>query len=135
MPMPDSSNLGKRGEEIAMQYLSQNGYILHHLNWRSSHREIDIVAERLGEIVFVEVKTRSIESDNYRNALSAVDKHKQKLLILAARHYMKYYYPQQQRPYRFDIITIVGNTLKHYKRAFSESDFDFSLTTWGEQEW
>lgn len=133
--MAYNNDIGQQGEDIAARYLSEKGYVLRHKNWRSIHREIDIVAERLGEIVFVEVKTRSIASNEISSALSAVDKYKQRLLILAAHHYMNYFFSQQGRPYRFDIITIVGNSLTHYKRAFSEETFKGEPMLWMEQEW
>lgn len=128
-------SLGQRGEEVALKYLSDKGYVLRHKNWHNHHREIDIVAEWHGEIVFVEVKTRSEESDQFRSALSAVDLHKRNLLILAARNYMNYYYSGQMRPYRFDIITIVGNRLTHYKRAFTADTYSNRHSVGMEQEW
>lgn len=135
--MADSTTktTGNWGEDRAAEYLQSQGYVLHHRNWRSAHREIDLVAEWHGEIIFVEVKTRSVESNNFRSALSVVDRHKRNLLILAARHYMNYFYSKQDRPYRFDIITIVGNRLSHYKRAFAPESYDSRYSRGMEQEW
>lgn len=121
-----SKDLGDIGEEIAARYLSDSGFVLHHRNWRSHHREIDIVAEWYGEIVFVEVKTR--RSEDFATALSAVDHKKRHDTILAARHYMNYFFGNQPRTMRFDVITVVGGAndeyeLTHYRRAFTpESD-------------
>ena len=52
-------DLGKQGEQVALQYLLNKGYIIHHHNWRYGKIEIDLIAEKDERIVFVEVKTRS----------------------------------------------------------------------------
>ena len=50
---------GKMAEDIAAEYLLTNGYIIRERNWRIGNRiEIDIIAEKDGIIVFVEVKAR-----------------------------------------------------------------------------
>lgn len=51
--------LGRRGEEIAARHLTTAGFTIVERNWRCSQGEIDIVATDSGELVFVEVKTRS----------------------------------------------------------------------------
>lgn len=52
-------DVGRRGEDCAAQYLQQAGYTLLERNWRCQQGEIDLIAERNGDVVFVEVKTRS----------------------------------------------------------------------------
>jgi putative endonuclease len=52
-------DVGRRGEDCAAEYLLQAGYTLVERNWRCDQGEIDLIAERAGDIVFVEVKTRS----------------------------------------------------------------------------
>lgn len=123
--MTSRKDFGNTGEEIAARYLSDGGFVLHQRQWRSLQHEVDIVAEWHGEIVFVEVKTR--RNEYYATARAAVDQKKMNNLILAARHYMNYYYHDEARPYRFDIITVVGEgpdyELTHYRRAFSPKDY------------
>jgi len=51
--------LGKRGEEIACDYLVSRGYQVVDRNWRCSAGEIDIVAREGSSLVVVEVKARS----------------------------------------------------------------------------
>ncbi len=57
--MAKKDELGKRGEGLAARYLVARGYRIRARNWRCAQGEIDIVAEREGAIVAVEVKTRS----------------------------------------------------------------------------
>ena len=49
--------------------LAAKGYRVRHRNWRGGGGELDLVAERRREIVFVEVKARS--SDLYGGAVAA----------------------------------------------------------------
>ena len=51
--------VGRRGEDCAAEYLVEAGYTLLDRNWRCDQGEIDLIASRDGDIVFVEVKTRS----------------------------------------------------------------------------
>ncbi len=56
--MNTSSITGRRGEEIAVKYLRDNGFLVCDRNWRSGRYEIDIVARRSGVTHIVEVRTR-----------------------------------------------------------------------------
>lgn len=57
--MAHKDEVGRRGEECAARYLAGEGYRIIARNWRCAEGEIDVIAERDGEVVFVEVKTRS----------------------------------------------------------------------------
>ena len=98
------NEFGALGEETACRYLMHKGYRLLSRNWRFHHLEVDIVAEWYGEVVFVEVKAR--RNEDLRYAVDAVDFEKRDNLVQAAKAYMSYYNLDQ--PYRFDIITVVG---------------------------
>lgn len=50
--------LGKRGEDLAADYLANSGYTLVARNWRTPGGELDIIAHEGEWLVVVEVRTR-----------------------------------------------------------------------------
>ncbi|GAA1340674.1 YraN family protein [Arthrobacter roseus] len=63
--------LGRRGEAVAADYLTNLGLRVIDRNWKCSSGEIDIVAIDRGTLVVVEVKTRS--SLNYGHPFEAIN--------------------------------------------------------------
>lgn len=57
-----TQKIGKLGEDIAVRFLEGAGYRIIERNVRRVYGEIDIVAERGGEVSFVEVKTARMTS-------------------------------------------------------------------------
>ena len=51
--------LGRRGEELAADYLAAQGHVVLARNWRGGHLELDLVTEAPDGVHFVEVKTRT----------------------------------------------------------------------------
>ena len=49
---------GKTGEALAAVYLLEKGFRIIHQNWRHSHWEVDIIAQKDHILHFIEVKTR-----------------------------------------------------------------------------
>lgn len=111
--------LGLAGEEAAMHYLMERDYHILERNWRWHHLEVDLIADDFGEIVFVEVKTRS--SQRWESPEARVDYVKQRHLVDAAQAYLRCKQLLGQ-PFRFDIITLVGTSeafdIQHFKHAF-----------------
>jgi len=120
--MAEHNELGRIGEEEALLYLTEKGYRLLDHNWRCGHLEIDIVADWWGEIVFVEVKTR--RNERFATAEAAVDLKKKRNLIEAAHMWLKMN-EREQFPFRYDIVTVVGEAqpfaIKHIQNAYTES--------------
>lgn len=108
--------IGSEKEEMAASYLISNGYSILSRNFRSKNSEIDIIARDGDAIVFVEVKYRS--NINYGFPEEAVNKKKQHLIKNAALFYMYKNNLSIDCPYRFDVIVIWGEELKHIKNAF-----------------
>lgn len=117
----DHRKLGRRGEWVALGLLALKGYRPRHRNWRGAGGELDLVVERRGEIVFVEVKTRS--TDLFGGAAGAVDARKQRILIRASSAYLSLF-SLWDRPCRFDIVAIERISsfpfwrVRHYASAF-----------------
>ena len=123
----NSSSLGSRGEKAATTYLKKLGYkILDNNFCNASGRrigEIDIIAKDGEEIVFVEVKTRTVST--YGAVLPEENITRSKLYKInkAATFYIsknKLY----DSVYRFDAITLLVNQnentakLRHLKNIF-----------------
>ncbi|MDX1408423.1 MAG: YraN family protein, partial [Saprospiraceae bacterium] len=57
--MPIQHQHGLRGEQLAVEHLTSQGYNILERNWRVGQYEIDIIARDHGILVFIEVKTRT----------------------------------------------------------------------------
>jgi putative endonuclease len=118
--MATHNELGKRGEQIAQQYLQNKGYRILDRNWRFDRKEIDIIAMKDEQLVFVEVKTRS--TGYFGKPAESVTDEKQKYLIDAAEEYIlsnDYNYES-----RFDVISVVLKKgvepeIEHFEWAFT----------------
>ena len=119
--MAEHNDLGCWGEEVAEYYLRRKGYTILERDWKSGHRDLDIVAldEAGNTLVFVEVKTR--RNQMFTDPVEAVGYQKIRNLQLAANHYIKYH--QADLDIRFDIVTVVGTPdvepeIEHIENAF-----------------
>ena len=57
--MAEHNELGKLGEEMAVEFLEKDGYKIVETNWTFQKAEIDIIAQKENVLAIVEVKTRS----------------------------------------------------------------------------
>ena len=116
--MAAHNDTGSKGEATARDYLLAQGYRIRHVNWRCAHLELDIVAERDGLLVVVEVKTRS--TGYYGPPHEAVTDRKRQRIVSAAEAYIRQH--DWQGETRFDIITLVPEggafRLEHIEDAF-----------------
>ncbi|MDO5715894.1 MAG: YraN family protein [Tissierellia bacterium] len=109
--------VGDYGENIALEYLIKNGYRVLDKNFRALGTEIDLIALKKDELIFIEVKTR--RNRQFGDAYEAVTERKMNHIIQTAQSYI-----QQKNLYqymvRFDIIEIylMENKLNHIKNAF-----------------
>lgn len=102
--MAAHNELGRWGEDLAIDYLERKGYMILERDWKSGHRDIDIIARTEDEVVFVEVKTR--RTSKFGAPYEAVDYHKLRNLQAAINHYIRY--RSIDMPVRFDVISIVA---------------------------
>lgn len=101
--MESSYAAGARGEDLAAQYLRRKGYRIRERNFRCRQGEIDMIAEKAGILVFVEVKLR--KSTAKGQPREAVDWRKQQRILGAAQYYL-YSKKINDVPMRFDVIEI-----------------------------
>ncbi len=116
--MADFHETGKKGEQIAVKYLSGKGYRILEQNWHSGPNEIDIIAQKDDFIVIAEVKTR--RTNYFGEPEEFVTKTKQKFLVKAANSYI--IQNKLDNEVRFDIISVLfkGNdhAINHIEDAF-----------------
>ncbi|MDP4276168.1 MAG: YraN family protein [Bacteroidota bacterium] len=116
--MAEHNILGKKGEDVAVDYLIGKGYQIRERNWHSSHFELDIIAEYGDWLVIIEVKTRT--GQNWEPPEFAVDNRKIRRIVNAAHHYVCL--NRLDKPVRFDVISIVQEqgkwNIEHYEDAF-----------------
>ena len=103
--MADKDDLGRRGEDEAAAYLTALGWRIVDRNWRCASGEIDIVALDGGELVIVEVKTRS--GRGYGHPLEAVDLQKLTRLCVLAGAWRRAHRGVRARTTRIDLLGVL----------------------------
>ncbi|PHN99232.1 endonuclease, partial [Rhodobacteraceae bacterium 4F10] len=101
--MAQHNELGKKGEQLAMDYLVNNGYTIVEKNYRFQKAEVDIIAQKEETLAVVEVKTRS--TAYFGNPQDFVNPKKIKLLVTAIDDYVTK--NDLDVEIRFDIIAVV----------------------------
>ncbi|MEZ4801747.1 MAG: YraN family protein [Gelidibacter sp.] len=112
------NDLGKIGEQLAVELLEAKGYDILARNYLFQKAEIDIIAKHDNMLVCVEVKTRN--SEFFGDPQEFVTKAKIKNLVKAMDAFV------QENDFdlesRFDIIAVLKNKkieqLTHYENAF-----------------
>jgi putative endonuclease len=83
--MNHNQNIGKWGEDIAAEHLTQHNYEIINRNVRTPYGEIDIVARQGDITIFVEVKTRT--SNKMGLPEESITPRKREHMLAAADHY------------------------------------------------
>lgn len=96
--------IGKKGEDIAVEYLKKKGYKVLERNFRKGYGEIDIICTKSNVLVFVEVKTRT--SETYGTPFESITSWKLKPLIKTAQYYSMLH-PELPNELRLDAISVV----------------------------
>ncbi len=112
---------GAKGETEAVKYLKKNGYLIIETNFRTKAGEIDIIAQKGGDLHFVEVKSRA--SYTYGHALEAVTPAKQQKLIRAAKFYLHTRPEHENKGHLFSILTLMGNENDGWEIEFFPNAF------------
>ena len=116
--MAEHNDLGKLGEELAVEFLEKNGYSILETNWTFQKAEVDIIAKKNGILAVVEVKTRS--SIDFGLPQDFVNPKKIQLLVKAINEYV--ISNDLDVEVRFDIIALLkdgkGFKMEHLEDAF-----------------
>lgn len=109
--------IGQWGESVAAKYLEEHGHKIVARNVRTLYGEIDIVAEKDGFTIFVEVKTRT--SSSLGPPEISVTPRKQKHMLSAAEYYAQ---ENEIDHWQIDVISVEGklNTIPqitHFENA------------------
>jgi len=79
-------DLGKEGEDLAVDHLEKNGYKIVKQNYRSLYGELDVIALDKEILCFIEIKTRT--SDLYGHPLESITKSKINKIAKTAMYFM-----------------------------------------------
>ena len=116
--MAKHNELGKKGEQLAVDYLISKGYTIMQRNYRFQKAEVDIIAQSKDMLAIVEVKTRS--TTDFGNPQDFVKPKQIQRLVKAVDEYVNT--NNLDVEVRFDIIAIVkqgnGYTIEHLENAF-----------------
>tara|TARA_R110002049_G_scaffold285400_1_gene466287 strand:- start:35028 stop:35387 length:360 start_codon:yes stop_codon:yes gene_type:complete len=116
--MAQHNQLGKKGEQLAVDFLLKNGYDIMERNYRFQKAEVDIIAKKKDILAVVEVKTRS--TIDFGNPQDFVKPKQIQRLVKAVDEYVNVNVLDVE--VRFDIIAIVkegkGFKIEHLENAF-----------------
>ncbi len=107
--------LGLKGEKLAEKTLKKQGYNIIKTNYVTPFGEADLVCEKGGVIIFVEVKTRS--SCKFGTPAQAVDSKKQKKYRDIANYYLKSN-DLEDIEFSFTVVEILGDSVNIITDAF-----------------
>jgi len=111
---------GIGGEEKASEFLRDKGYCILDRNYRRRGGEVDIVCEKEGTVVFVEVKRR--KTDLFGEPFEAVDERKRRHIARSAKRWLYEKKLLGKCDVRFDVVSITQKNgreeIAHIEDAF-----------------
>ncbi len=116
--------VGKLGKRIAELYLKNKGYKILHTNWSYEKGLIDIVAQKLDILIFVEVKSR--RTNFFGNPREYVDRQNQQMIVKTSLAYSKEFCPDCE--VQFDVVSVTIDRdgvpdIIHTENAFTLHDY------------
>lgn len=116
--MAQHNELGKKGEQLAVDFLLKNKYEIVERNYRFDKAEVDIIAKKNEILAIVEVKTRS--TTDFGNPQDFVKPKQIKNLVKVVDDYVTE--NDLDLEVRFDVIAIIkekgGFEIEHLENAF-----------------
>lgn len=107
---------GKEAEDMAAAEMKKRGCHILQRNYRCPLGEIDLIYQDGKTLVFAEVKYRRSPKNGWPQ--EAVDAGKQSRIRSAASWYLMEHGISENLSCRFDVISILGQTIVVYKNAF-----------------
>jgi putative endonuclease len=102
---PPHLRLGKRGENLACQFLRKNGYKILYRNFRGrTGGEIDVVCRNRDTLVFVEVKTRT--GEDFGRPFEAIDRDQRKRISRGGLAWLRLL-GDPDILFRFDVVEVI----------------------------
>lgn len=115
-------SFGTQGETLVAHTLEKEGYTIIGRNYKKRFGEIDLIAQKDNEVVFVEVKTRS---NTYIEPENLISPAQQRKIIATAKAYVAEY-DLIEYVWRFDAALLIGippyQTLTYIPNAFMEEE-------------
>ncbi len=116
--MPNLRRVGAEAEDRAATYLLDKGYTIVTRRYQLRGGEIDLVALDGEMLVFVEVKIRRTQHFVPEEGLT---EQKKRFLAAAAGQYA-FWHGEEERPWRYDLVAIDRQSLRHYPDVFRPED-------------
>jgi len=112
--------LGRTGEKAAAELLKRRGYEVVGAGFTARRGEIDLICRRGGDLVIVEVKTRTSEA--FGTPAEAVGPRKRRALSAAAAEYRLL--SGWKGPIRYAIVALVSRSEGGFDSELIEDPFD-----------
>lgn len=96
---------GQLGEDVAVQYLIKQEYVIVERNWRCRSGELDIIAHKDNLLVIIEVRTRKSQLQ-FGHPIESVERRKQVQVRRLAEVYITMT-SRSAKQIRFDVITVL----------------------------
>ncbi len=104
-----NKNMGRWGENLATDFLINEGFQILERNYKRKGGEIDVIAVKDDTIHFIEVKTRS--SAKYGHPLEAISRRKLEHMSRAAQLYMLENNIINTKAMCLDAISVLGKEI------------------------
>jgi len=112
---------GRRGEDLAREFLDEMDVAVLEQNYRWSRAEVDLIAKLDDTLHFIEVKTRAWQ--DVEEALSAVSLKQQHRVMKAASRYMED--QDYDGDFQFDVIVVLIDAGDNIKITWIKDAFGF----------
>lgn len=112
MAGPTARSIGDAAEQLALDHLLEHGLELVERNFRCRYGELDLIMLDDQCLVVVEVRCR--KPGRFASAAGSVDRFKQRKLMRAAALFLGQRRGLGDRPLRFDVVALDGQTSGEY---------------------